>query len=207
MPRKTPRYKELGLTKTKNGYLDKSGKYIPERQYRKMVGTPIKGSQGYKERKAAKERGEDFRATPAALKTWAKKTRGGTAKWFQTGVQPDVGPEIYNNKEKHFKAIAENRREVIDFKFKTGAITEKQRDKLMEEFREEHFYRDKMAKLYEQLANNSNRPGGKMFTNAQRARIEREYQAARRKYDKAREKMDLYGIIPHDSHLDEGYYH
>lgn len=173
-----------------------------------MVGTPIKGSPGYKERRAAKARGEDFRATPKALKEYARK-RGANLKDYQSGNKDFSLPtHVKQSTKLHNNALFEQRRGAIDLKEKMGIITSKQAEHLRSAFRDEAFYLQKLQRITEMLDFNAHTPNGRQFTNAERAKLEREYRRLTKKYDAAHRQLEKYNVVPpKGSDLEYGYYH
>lgn len=115
---KEPRYKQLGLRKhpTKaHSYIDKNGKEVSDRQYRKMKGKPGKGSPGHKQRMKAKQSAVELKKARA----WAKKNPGKDKNWYKTGQEP-----IFNQRitEEHNKQADELAKAAFKWRVELGLI-------------------------------------------------------------------------------------
>lgn len=203
---KKPKYKQLGLTQVKNdkgsliGYKDKSGNYIPRRQYDKMIGKPGKGSPGHKERTDVKRRKVD-------AKSYAKG-RGHTLDGLKYGKEPTTPRDVLQTFDKHRAAILHQRMSAIQLKYDEGLIDRKKWQNLRDHAWEEDRLEKKLAELYEKLENNSDKPGGKQYSNAARRKVEDEYRKTREKYDRHHRQLDKAKIVPpKGSDLEHGYYH
>jgi hypothetical protein len=215
---RTPKWKQLGLEKSGQGYIDKQGNYISERQYRKMVGTPAKGSPGYKERMIAKaERAASNRGRQAVDKlsntererrqfdkiyNFLKRVPGATERQAKTGKEPHLSPIDKSTRERVNKAIDAHRREVIESKRKYGLIDEKKANSLKASAELEASYREKMARIRERLSENPN------MSAKQRAKLQREYEVYHKQWQKARQNLDKAGVLPPpSSDFNSGWYH
>lgn len=212
--KKEPAWKQLGYTPeyspsgNRKGFRDKEGNYIPERQFRRMVGTPMKGSQGYKERQAAKAEGKNFRPmTEKQIEKEMKKaakTPGMTLEEFMTGKSRELAYTNRRIQSKHNEFLDKQRRDAIEFKKRAGVLTEKQAATAHKDLQKQIDAREKAIKLREQLDNPLDRK--------KRERLEKEYRKQADIIRKQQEKLEKKGLViiddkPSQESLRYGYYH
>jgi acyl-CoA synthetase (NDP forming) len=216
MARKKAIWKELGLKEVKSpsgnrkGFIDKEGNYISERQFRKEIAlTPMKGSQGYKERQAAKAKGIDFRPeTPKRIMSAMKeaaKIPGMTIEEFTKGHTRDLAYSERRTRESHNRFIDKQRREAIEFKRQTGTMTEKQADVARRDLERQIKAREKALELRDKL------DSGKV-PREKRAAMEKKYREEAAKVRAAQAKLEKKGIVIMDDKVSAeslryGYYH
>lgn len=195
-----PEYSPSGRLK---GFTTPQGKYLSYRQYRKQIGTPIKGSPGYKQRQKAKEKGIDYRppagAKLQAMREFAKKNPGATKKWYQSGQEP-TSPNT-RIRTKHNAAVQKQRRESVDFLEQIGELTKKQADKARELIKETGKLRGELARQYDVIHL-------KPQQRANKEKSIRKYEKKTAKYNKLEQQLRKYGIVmQEDNYLAHGYYH
>jgi hypothetical protein len=216
MPRKNkPIWQELGLTPVKSasgarkGFTDKQGNYIPERQFRKMVGTPIKGSQGYKERKAAKEAGKAFRPITQE-KIWeemkeAAKVPGMTLEQFMTGKAHEVAYSERRTQEAHNRYVDKQRKDALEFKRMSGSLTDKQFEIARKDLERNIKARNKILDIKDKLNNPK-------LSKEKRSQLHKQYREQVKKFKTSQSKLEKKGLVimddrPSEESLRYGYYH
>lgn len=212
--RKEASWKSLGLTPeyspsgNRKGFTDKAGNYISERQFRKLAGTPMKGSAGYKERQAAKAAGKSFRpiSQEQVYKEMQKaaKTPGMTLEEFMTGKSRELAYSERRTQAKHNEFIDSQRKDAINFKKNAGLLTEKQAEQAIKDVNAQAKARDKAQELRDKL----NSP----LTPKQREKLEKQYRTQTDKIRKLQDKLEKKGIVilddkPSAESLRYGYYH
>lgn len=212
--KREPAWKQLGYTPeyspsgSRKGFRDKEGNYIPERQFRKLVGTPMKGSQGYKERQAAKKEGKSFRPMTekqvhAEMKK-AAKNPGMTLEEFMTGKSREIAYENRRTLEKHNEFIDNERRKAVEFKRMTGVMTDKQAEKALQEIQEQAQIRDRLQELADKLQ--------QPLTAADRNATLKEFNKLQKENAKYQARLEKKGVVIIDDKeagesLRYGYYH
>lgn len=208
-------WKQLGFKEVKSpsgnrkGFIDKEGRYISERQYRKEYAlTPMKGSKGYKERQEAKKKGVDFRPVTVD-KAWkelqaAAKKPGMTLAQFTTGKAPTLSQADKLITAKRNKFIDEQRREAIKFKKLAGVLTPKQAEQSLKDLEKQIKARDKALRLRERLL----KPLGRK----EREKLEKQYRKEAATVRKYQDKLEKRGVVllddlPSKESLRYGFYH
>lgn len=213
--RKEAKWEQLGYSPVyspsgnRKGFQTKDGSYISERQFRKLAGTPMKGSKGYKERQEAKKAGKNFRPEPVDkifkdMQEAAKKG-GMTLEEFMTGKSREVAYSERRTQESHNRFIDSQRREAIKFKRMAGTLTDKQAAVAERDLNRYIKTRDKLNNIREEI-----QKGG--HSKEKRARLYKQYREEAAKLKRADDKLVKKGLVimddlPSGESLRYGYYH
>ncbi len=207
MARKTPKYAEYGLKKVAPGkYIDQAGNNVSERQMRKIIGTPAKGSQGVKEYRTerygttqptSKPKGPSYKER---LADFLRKTPGGTEEWFKTGKQPEIPYYENQTAERHNKQIDKQRREAIRAQRKAGLISETEYNSMMGTLRLQQSYRSKILHIEDKIK------FAKDMKTEEIDKLKSEQQIYLNQYRKLDRKMNDYGLVPNIDEFKYGWY-
>jgi hypothetical protein len=173
-----------------------------------MVGTPMKGSQGHKERAAAKKEGINFR--PATQKQIHKEMKeaakkpGMTLEEFMTGKSRELAYENRRTQARHNEFVDTERRKSVEFKRMTGTITDKQAEQALKDIDAQAAVRDKLQDLAEKLR--------KPMSDTERNDTLREFNKLQKENKKYQDKLEKRGVVIIDEKeagetLRYGYYH
>ena len=207
MARKTPKYEQYGLKKVAPGkYIDQAGNNVSERQMRKIIGTPAKGSQGVKEYRTerygttqptTKPKGPSYKEK---LADFLRKTPGGTEEWFKTGVQPEIPHNPHMTSREHNKMVDKQRQDAIKAQYKAGLISQSEKNSLLATERLAASYRDKVLRIEERIKNARDLSGKDYL------KLKREQQVYLNQYRKYENKLQNIGAIPEIDEFKYGWY-